>query len=59
MGPFVALVHVSQKAAEGAVLRVIDRDRQVAVDPLVMQVVVHPNDVDVIRSTPKLRTQAT
>src|SRR5918995_5635071 len=35
----------------------VDRDWQVAIDPLVVKVVVHADNVDVIRPAPKLRTQ--
>src|SRR5215211_7377671 len=36
----------------------VDRDWQVAIDPLVVKVVVHTDNVDVVRLAPKLRTQS-
>src|SRR3954447_7825306 len=37
----------------------VDRDGQFAVDPLVMEIIVDPNDVDVFRTTAKLWPSAT
>jgi hypothetical protein len=52
----VALISVAQKAGEGAVLRVIDPNRQVSVNPLIVKVVVHPDEVDVVRAASQLGT---
>src|SRR4051794_4240849 len=54
----VALVEGPEQVAEGSILRVINRDRQVAVDPLIVEVVVQPNDVDVLRPAAQLGTKA-
>ena len=36
----------------------IDGNRQVAIDPLIVKVVVHADDIDVVRSATQLRTVA-
>src|SRR5687767_12976858 len=56
--PSVALEEGPKQVAEGPVLQVINRDRQVAIDPLVMKVIVHANDVDVLRSAAQFRAKA-
>jgi hypothetical protein len=44
----------SEELAERATLRMIDRDRQVTITPLVVKVVVHPDNIDIFRPPSKL-----
>src|SRR5829696_869970 len=44
----------SEEVAERAILRMVDRDRQVTITPLVVKIVVHPDNVDIFRPPSKL-----
>ena len=50
--PAVTIVDVSKKLAQRAVIGMVHRYRQIAVDPLVMQVIVDADNVDVVRPAP-------
>src|SRR5215204_156036 len=50
---------VSQQTPKCPVLRMIEGHWEVTVDPLVVDVVVHPNDVDVVGPSSELRAHAT
>jgi hypothetical protein len=53
--PPIALVDVTKEITEGTKLPMVDRDRQVSVNPLIVKIVIHSNDVDVVGSASELR----
>src|SRR5215204_6583312 len=44
----------SEEVAERAILRMVDRDRQVTITPLVVKIVVHPDNIGIFRPPSKL-----
>src|SRR5215207_5878334 len=57
-GPLVTIVDVGKQLAQWAVIGMVHRHRQISVDPLIMQIVVDADNVDVVRPAPQLRPGA-